>query len=82
MGDTCDSIAAAAGVERGELVDWNPYIESRCNNLSFREGETICVSERFVEGRDDEEARRKKGAHGDSPFDVDPDQDVLVPDDL
>lgn len=82
VGDTCESIAAAAGVERGELVDWNPYIESRCDNLSFRAGETICVSERYVEGRSDEEARRRKGAHGDSPFDVDPDQDVLMPDDL
>ncbi|RSL47879.1 hypothetical protein CEP51_015716 [Fusarium floridanum] len=82
MGDTCDSIAAAAGVERGELVDWNPYIESRCNNLSFRAGETICVSERFVEGRSGEEERKKMGAHGDSPFDVDEDQDVLAPDDL
>ncbi|KAJ4327951.1 hypothetical protein N0V84_001626 [Fusarium piperis] len=82
MGDTCDSIAAAAGVERGELVDWNPYIESRCDNLSFREGETICVSGRHVEGGPDEESRRKKPAHGDSPFDVDSDQDVLVPDDL
>lgn len=84
MGDTCDSIAAAAGVGRDELVDWNPYIESRCDNLSFRAGETICVSERHIEGagRPEEASKKKPVVHGDSPFDVDSDQDVLVPDDL
>ncbi|KAM0418669.1 hypothetical protein ACHAPT_012366 [Fusarium lateritium] len=87
VGDTCDSIASAAGVETSDLVKWNPWVEFMCDSLSGRAGEMLCVSRRFheevsrpFEGWDS--SSQEKPAHGDSPFDVESDQDVLMPDDL
>ncbi|RSL84063.1 hypothetical protein CEP51_004161 [Fusarium floridanum] len=48
--DTCQSIAAAAGITQVQLYTWNPVLGDSCSRLSLSEGHTICL-----EPHDDED---------------------------
>lgn len=45
-GDTCDAINSANGISQSQLVIWNGYLNTACNNLLV--GYSICVSSPLV----------------------------------
>jgi LysM repeat protein len=45
-GDTCDTISSAYGISRSQLVIWNSYLDTACDNLSV--GYSVCVSSPLV----------------------------------